>query len=473
MTKYSITELRFMLDKRLISAPELAKIILDRIAESDSKLNSYITVCEKEALADAERAQKMIDSGNARMLTGIPISVKDNICTKDIRTTCGSKMLSDFVPFYDAAAVERLKNEGCVIPGKTNMDEFAMGSSSQTSYFGGVKNPLDPTRSPGGSSGGAAAAVAAGLCIAALGTDTGGSVRQPAAFCGAVGLCPTYGTVSRYGLIAFASSLDRIGIIASWARDCAFMLDAISGRDERDATSSDTNGGYAAKCGSSMRGIRIGLPKEFLDASDTEVSRAVIRAANFYRGCGCEIVECPLPSLKYAVSAYYLISSAEAAANLARFDGMKYGHRSDKGNDHAENTAKSRAEGFGREVKRRIMLGNYALSAGYYDEYYMNALRVRNKIKEEYAKIFESCDVILAPTAPTAAPVLGEIENDPVKMYASDICTVPSSIAGLPSISAVCGYDRDGMPIGMSLTGRAFDEATIIALCEKTEGVLS
>lgn len=466
----TLLELRRKLDSREIGAVELAEEYIKKIKERDSAVNSYITVCEEGALSDAAAAQKVIDEGNSKPLTGIPISVKDNICTEGVRTTCASRMLENFVPVYNATAVQRLRAQNYVMLGKTNMDEFAMGGSSQTSYFGGPKNPYDITRVTGGSSGGAAASVAAGLCAAALGSDTGGSVRQPSAFCGVTGLKPTYGAVSRWGLIAFASSLDQIGVIAKSAADTGYVLNAVCGYDINDATSSKkAHGDYTELVGSDISKLKIGVPKEFLDGASAEVRESVLKAADFYKSLGCEIIECSLPSLEYAVSAYYLISSAEAASNLSRFDGIKYGHRAGLGEDFNALIKKSRREGFGSEVKRRIMLGNYALCSGYYDAYYNNARRIRTEIRKEYADIFEKCDVILTPTAPTAAYEIGKQENDPVKMYLADICTVTVNIAGLPAISTTCGYDKNGMPIGMSLTGKAFDEKTIIAVCARFE----
>lgn len=467
----NLQELRNALDEKSISAVELTQEYLKKIENVDSKINSYITVCQESAIEDAKRAQAAIDAGQAGAFTGIPLSVKDNICTKGVKTTCASKMLADFVPVYDATTVEKLKNDNFVMLGKTNMDEFAMGGSSQTSYFGGVKNPYDINRVTGGSSGGAAASVAAGLCAAALGSDTGGSVRQPASFCGVTGLKPTYGAVSRWGLIAFASSLDQIGVIANSAFDTGYVLNGIYGHDANDATSSkNAEGGYTSLVGSDISKLKIALPKEFFgEGIADDVKRAVLSAAEYYKSLGCELVECSLPSLEYAVSAYYLISSAEAASNLSRFDGIKYGYRSGLGEDFNDLIKNSRREGFGDEVKRRIMLGNYALCSGYYDAYYKNATRIRTQLRREYADIFEKCDVILTPTAPTTAYKIGQQENDPVKMYLADICTVTVNIAGLPAISTTCGYDRDHMPIGMSLIGKAFDEKTIIAVCDRFE----
>lgn len=467
----NLSDLRKKLDSKEIGAVELTKQYLEKIKSYDKNINSYITICEENAIKAAENAQAVIDAGNSHQLTGIPISVKDNICTSGTRTTCASHMLEDFVPTYDATVIEKLKSQGFVMLGKTNMDEFAMGGSSQTSYFGGVKNPYDTTRVTGGSSGGAAASVASDLCAAALGSDTGGSIRQPAAFCGVTGLKPTYGRVSRWGLIAFASSLDQIGPIAKSAYDTGYILSAICGQDKNDATSGSAPAeDFTALCGTDINGLKIGLPKEFFsDGIDDTVKSAVLKAADIYRQMGCELVECSLPSLEYAVSAYYLISSAEAASNLSRFDGIKYGYRSGLGESFNELIKNSRREGFGNEVKRRILLGNYALSSGYYDAYYKNALRIRAQLRTEYAKIFEACDVILTPTAPTTAYKIGFQENDPVKMYLADICTVAVNIAGLPGISTTCGYDSENMPIGMSIIGKSYDEKTIIAVADSFE----
>ncbi len=471
----AIKELHEKLLKGELTAIELTKSYLDKIEKYDSDINSYITVCPDLAVLQAEEAQKKLSKGEGGMLCGIPLSVKDNICTKGVKTTCASRILEDFVPVYNATVMEKLNTMGAVMLGKTNMDEFAMGGSSQTSYFGGVRNPFDSNRVAGGSSGGAAASVAAGFCVAALGTDTGGSVRQPAAFCGVTGLKPTYGAVSRYGLIAFASSFDQIGVCGDSAEDTALVLDVISGKDPSDGTSSDkAKGDYTALIGTSLKGKKMGIPKEFFgEGISDEVKSAVMQAAEFYKDAGCELVEVSMPSLKYAVSAYYLISSAEAASNLSRFDGIKYGYRAEAANSYGELIKKTRSEGFGEEVKRRILLGNYALCSGYYDAYYNNASRIRNKIIEEYADIFAACDVMLTPTAPTCAYKIGQQENDPVKMYLADICTVTANIAGLPVISTPCGYGADGMPIGMSLVGKAFDETQIIAFCDAYERVFT
>lgn len=471
VTSLKIRDMRKMLDGKEISAAELADAYLDRIEKIDGKLESYITVTPEKAHSDAEKAQKVIDGGSAGMLCGIPLAIKDNICTEDVLTTCASKMLENFIPPYNATVMEKLEAENTVMLGKTSMDEFAMGGSTQTSAFKKTKNPYDLTKVPGGSSGGSAAAVGAGLCAAALGSDTGGSIRQPSSFCGVTGLKPTYGRVSRYGLIAFASSLDQIGPIANDAHDCGFILNAIAGYDPHDGTvSKKETEDYTSKIGMDMKGIKIALPKEFYaEGIDEDVKNAVLKAADDYKDMGAQLVECSMPSLKYAVAAYYLISSAEASSNLSRFDGIKYGHRSEVGENFSELISNSRSEGFGDEVKRRILLGNYALCSGYYDAYYLKAMALKQKIREEYAHIFESCDIILTPTAPTAAYGTNENISDPAKMYQADICTVTVNIASLPAISTPCGYTAKGMPIGMSLVGRMWDEALIIGAADAYE----
>ena len=450
---------------------ELTKEYIDRIKKYDSEIESYITVTEEKAYADAEKAQKLIDSGKASMLCGIPMAIKDNICTDGIRTTCSSKMLENFIPPYNATVIEKLESENIVMLGKVSMDEFAMGGSTQTSAFAKTKNPYDKSRVPGGSSGGSAAAVSASFCAAALGSDTGGSIRQPAAFCGVTGLKPTYGRVSRYGLVAFASSLDQIGPIAKNAEDCGTILNAIAGYDPHDGTVSkcDTMD-YTSKIGQSIKGMKIAVPKEFYaEGIDSEVKEAVLKAAEVYKSMGAELVECSMPSLKYAVAAYYLIASAEASSNLSRYDCIKYGHRSKVGDTFQELICNSRSEGFGSEVKRRILLGNYALSSGYYDAYYGKAMALKQRISAEYAHIFETCDVILTPTTPSVAYGVHENISDPVKMYQADICTVTVNIAGLPAISTPCGYNAQGMPIGMSIIGKRFDEQTVIQLADAYE----
>ena len=470
LKKQTLGSLREMLDTKQISAAELCKEYSDSIKAKVSDVLGYITVTDDEALKNAEKAQEIIDKGEAKALTGIPLAIKDNICTDGIRTTCASKMLENFVPPYDANVIEKLKAENYVLLGKTSMDEFAMGGSTQTSAFAKTRNPFDLSRVPGGSSGGSAAVVSAGLAPAALGSDTGGSIRQPASFCGVTGLKPTYGRVSRYGLVAFASSLDQIGPIANSAVDCGTILNVICGKDSRDATSANKPAeDFNAKVGKDIKGMKIALPKEFFaDSTDDEVKNAVLAAAKKYEEMGATLVDCSMKSLKYAVSAYYLVASAEAASNLSRFDGIKYGLRGE-GRTFDEMIRDSRTRGFGDEVKRRILLGNYALSSGYYDAYYLKALALKQQIIKEYNEIFENADVILTPTAPTVAYKIGEQETDPVKMYLADICTVTVNIASLPAISVPCGYNADGMPIGMSLVGRKWDEATLIQTADAFE----
>lgn len=471
ITSLTIRDIRKMLDSKEISSVEITKEYLNRIKSIDDKLQSYITVTEDKALAQAEQAQKVIDSGNAKDLTGIPLAIKDNICTMGVKTTCSSKMLENFVPPYNATVMNKLDEQNIVMLGKASMDEFAMGGSTQTSAFAKTKNPYDLNRVPGGSSGGSASCTSASLCAGALGSDTGGSIRQPASFCGVTGLKPTYGRVSRFGLVAFASSLDQIGPICKDAHDCGIILNNISGWDSLDGTSAKRSvEDYTAKIGNSINGLKIALPKEFYaDGIDEDVREAVLKASEVYKSMGAELIECSMPSLKYAVPAYYLISSAEASSNLSRYDGIKYGHRSEIGENFNELIANSRSEGFGDEVKRRILLGNYALSSGYYDAYYGKALALKQKISQEYATIFEKCDVILTPTAPSVAYRVDQNVSDPVKMYQADICTVTVNIASLPAISTPCGYNADGMPIGMSIIGKKFDEASIIQVADAYE----
>ena len=428
---------REALDAKKISAKELAQEYIANIKARDGKIKSYITVTEEGALAQADAAQKLIDAGEAKALTGIPMAIKDNICTEGVRTTCASKILEDFVPQYNATVMERLNAQGIVMLGKASMDEFAMGGSTQTSAFAKTRNPYNTDCVPGGSSGGSAAAVAAELCTASLGSDTGGSIRQPAAFCGVTGIKPTYSRVSRFGLVAFASSFDQIGPIAHSAYDCAKILDCICGFDPHDGTSSrESVPDFAAKIGKPLTGMKLALPKEFFgEGIDDEIRKSVLAAAETYKSLGAELVDCSMPSLKYAVPAYYLISSAEAASNLSRYDGIKYGHRTAEADSYEELIKKSRSEGFGDEVKRRILLGNYALSSGYYDAYYGKAMALRQVICAEYDGIFEKCDAIITPTTPAVAYRPEEQVSDPVKMYQADICTVTVNIAGLPAIS--------------------------------------
>ena len=459
----TIHEYAELLKQRKLSSVELTKQYLARIEKADAQIGSYITVCPDEALAAAGKADKRIARGEATLLTGIPVGIKDNICTEGITTTCASKMLYNFVPPYDATVTKRLKNEGAVILGKLNMDEFAMGSSTESSYFKKTKNPYDLTRVPGGSSGGSAASVSADLAPYALGSDTGGSIRQPAAFCGNVGLKPTYGLVSRFGLIAFASSLDQIGSFTKDVTDCAIVLNAIAGYDKMDSTSVDADKtDYTKALGLPLKGMKIGVPKQYLESGiQTEIKEAVENAIKVYEMLGAECEECSLPLSKFALPAYYLISSAEASSNLARFDGIKYGYRAEEYHGLTDLYEITRSEGFGEEVKRRIMLGTYALSSGYYDAYYKKAQQVRGLIKRDFAACFEKYDVLLTPTTPTTAYKFGE-KSDPVAMYMGDICTVAVNIAGLPAISIPAGLDKKGMPIGIQLIANSFDERKLL-----------
>ena len=459
----TIHEYAELLKQKKLSSVELTKQYLARIEKADAQIGSYITVCPDEALAAAGKADERIARGEATLLTGIPVGIKDNICTEGITTTCASKMLYNFVPPYDATVTKRLKNEGAVILGKLNMDEFAMGSSTESSYFKKTKNPYDLTRVPGGSSGGSAASVSADLVPYALGSDTGGSIRQPAAFCGNVGLKPTYGLVSRFGLIAFASSLDQIGSFTKDVTDCAIVLNAIAGYDKMDSTSVDADKtDYTKALGLPLKGMKVGVPKQYLESGiQKEIREAVENAIKVYEMLGAECEECSLPLSKFALPAYYLISSAEASSNLARFDGIKYGYRAEEYHGLTDLYEITRSEGFGEEVKRRIMLGTYALSSGYYDAYYKKAQQVRGLIKRDFAACFEKYDVLLTPTTPTTAYKFGE-KSDPVAMYMGDICTVAVNIAGLPAISIPAGLDKKGMPIGIQLIANSLDERKLL-----------
>lgn len=459
----SVEKASKMLKDKEISSVELTNALLDRIDEKDKSIEGYITVAKESALNSAMLADESIKNGEISPLTGVCASVKDNICTDKILTTCASKMLYNFVPPYDATVVKNLKAQNSVIIGKTNMDEFAMGSSTETSYFKTTKNPHDLAKVPGGSSGGSAAVVAADEAIFALGSDTGGSIRQPSAFCGVVGLKPTYGLVSRFGLVAFASSLDQIGPITKTVADSAIVLNAIAGYDKMDSTSADEKADdYTKSLGESVKGLKIGIPKEYIgDGIQKEVKDAIMNAAKVYESMGAEIFEFSLPMTKYALPAYYIMSSAEASSNLARFDGVKYGYRAENYTDLTDMYLKTRSEGFGSEVKRRIMLGTYALSAGYYDAYYKKAQQARTLIRNSFAEAFDKFDVILTPTAPTTAFEIGKNITDPITMYLNDICTVSVNIAGLPAISIPCGYDETNMPIGLQLIAKPFAENTL------------
>ena len=461
----TISDIRKELDTKSISSVELTKEYLKRI--KDSSLGAYNTINEEGALNSAKLADEKIANGDIKALTGIPLAIKDNICTKGLKTTCSSKMLGYYIPPYNATVMDKLCNEGIVVLGKTSMDEFAMGGSSQTSFFEKPKNPFNPDCVPGGSSGGSATAVSAGLCAAALGSDTGGSIRQPAAFCGITGMKPTYGTVSRFGLVAFGSSLDQIGPMANSAKDCATILNVIAGQDVHDRTTRAISIDFASLLGKSIKGLKIGIPKEFFgDGIDEEIKTAVMNVAKFYEENGAELIEVSMPTLKYAVSAYYLLACAEASSNLSRYDGVKYGYRTESPQSYDELIKKSRSEGFGTEVKRRILLGTYALSSGYYDAYYKKALAVRQKCRLEHDEIFKVCDVMITPTTPTVAYKCGENIDDPVKMYLADICTVTANIAGIPAISVPCGCNKNGMPIGFSLSAKRFDDAKLIQFAD-------
>ncbi|MBR4888170.1 MAG: Asp-tRNA(Asn)/Glu-tRNA(Gln) amidotransferase subunit GatA [Clostridia bacterium] len=459
-----IVKLHRLLNEKKLSSRELTRLYLDAIERDNGKLNAYITLCPEQALAAADAADARFARGEALgALDGIPFSLKDNISTRGVRTTCASRMLRNYTPVYNATVWEQLQAMGCVLLGKTNMDEFAMGSSGETSFFGGTKNPFDRSRVAGGSSSGAAAAVAAGLSPFALGSDTGGSIRQPAAFCGVVGLKPTYGAVSRYGLIAHASSLDQIGPLTATVEDAALVFDAISSADPRDATCRGKKAPVFSSLGKGVRGLRVGLPKEYLACAGGEVRTAIENAAGLFRSLGAEVTECSLPTLEEALPVYYILACAEASSNLGRYDGLRYGHTTAEtcASLH-EAMCKNRSEGFGDEVKRRILLGTYVLSAGYADAYYKKAQALRQKILAEYTAAFEKYDVLLAPTVPTAAFAAGAAPKDPVEIYRTDICTVPVNIAGLPGISLPCGVTAGGLPIGLQLIAAPFKEAKLL-----------
>jgi aspartyl-tRNA(Asn)/glutamyl-tRNA(Gln) amidotransferase subunit A len=461
----SLKEIAAALAERRLSSVELTEHYLERIARLNPAFNAFITVDAEKSLAAARAADARRAAGKAGPLTGIPIAQKDIFCARGWRTTCGSKMLENFVAPYDATVIEKLEGEaGMVSLGKVNMDEFAMGSSNETSYFGAVKNPWDPTRVPGGSSGGSAAAVAAGLAPAATGTDTGGSIRQPAALCGLTGLKPTYGVVSRYGMIAFASSLDQAGPIARSAEDCALLLSAMAGFDARDSTSLERPAeDYGRALEAPLKGLRIGLPAEFFgDGCDPKVMAAVQAAIDTYEKLGARRVDVRLPNAHLAVPAYYVIAPAEASSNLSRYDGVRYGYRAPEYGDLDDMYRKTRAQGFGAEVKRRILIGTYVLSHGYYDAYYLQAQRIRRLIAQDFAAAFQSCDVLLGPTSPGTAFTLGEKAADPVQMYLSDIYTIAVNLAGLPGMSLPCGFDDKNLPIGLQLIGNYFDEARLL-----------
>lgn len=463
--EYTVHELMDKLEKKEITISELTKAYVDRINEKEKDVEAFVTTLTDEAISKSQEIEEMVKNGeiNSRF-AGIPIGIKDNMCTKGVKTTCSSKMLENFIAPYDATVIEKLNNEGIISLGKLNMDEFAMGASTEYSAFKKTKNPWNLNTVPGGSSGGSAAAVAANLVPWALGSDTGGSIRQPSAFCGVVGLKPTYGLVSRYGLVAFASSLDQIGPITKDVQDAALLLNLIAGYDEKDTTSINNEKVDYTKClKNDVKGLKIGVPKEFFgEGINAEVKAKLQEAIEKYKELGAIVEECSLDIAEYALATYYIIACAEASSNLGRFDGIRYGYRTKNFENLKDIYINSRSEGFGQEVKRRIILGTYVLSSGYYDAYYKKALEVRTLVKQEFDKKFEKYDVLLTPTSPTVAFEIGTRSNNPLEMYLADICTVSVNIAGLPGISIPCGVDSKGMPIGMQLIGDKFKEETIL-----------
>ena len=466
ITELTVHELKEKLDKKELTASDITKAYVDRINERENDVDAFVTVLTDDAIKKAEEIDEKIANGEKLgEYAGIPIGIKDNMCTKGVKTTCSSRMLENFVSPYDGTVVDKVINkENMINLGKLNMDEFAMGSSTENSYFKKTKNPWDLSKVPGGSSGGSAAAVAADLVPWALGSDTGGSIRQPASLCGVVGLKPTYGLVSRYGLVAFASSLDQIGPITKDVEDSAILLSLIAGHDEKDTTSYNIElKDYTKALKNDVKGLKIGVPKEFFgEGINEEVKASLYEAIEKYKELGAVVEETSLDIAKYALATYYIIACAEASSNLGRFDGIRYGYRSKNYETLKELFVNSRSEGFGSEVKRRIILGTYVLSSGYYDAYYKKAQKVRTLVKNEFAKAFEKYDVLLTPTSPVTAFKIGEKTNNPLEMYLSDICTVSVNIAGIPAISFPCGVDSDGMPIGMQLIGKHFDEETIL-----------
>ena len=474
ITQLGIADIHALLKNKEVKAVEVAESFLNEIKEKQD-INAYITITEEVAIEQAKEADKLIEKGDFNILTGIPLGIKDLICTKGIRTTCGSKMLENYVPQYNATVYEKLLKKNAVTLGKNNMDEFAMGSSNETSYFGVVRNPHNLERVPGGSSGGSAAAVASNQCAASLGSDTGGSIRQPASFCGVVGLKPTYGRVSRYGLVAFASSLDQIGPITKNVKDCAILLEVISGYDRRDSTSVDieiTDFLETLKK-NSLKGLKVGIPKEyFIEGINSDVRSRIDNVLAKMEREGANILDISLPHTDYAVAVYYIIAPAEASSNLARYDGVKYGYRANNFEDLMDMYKKTRFEGFGDEVKRRIMLGTYSLSSGYYDAYYLKAAKVRNLIKEDFVKAFKQVDVIACPVAPTTAFKIGEKVDDPLSMYLNDIFTIPVNLAGTCAISIPVGKDSDNLPVGMQLIGNFFEEAKLLNIAYNVENII-
>jgi aspartyl-tRNA(Asn)/glutamyl-tRNA(Gln) amidotransferase subunit A len=467
----TIHELHDLLDTREVSARDVTEAFYRRIEALDDRVHAYLTLTRERALEQAEQADQRLQMGERGPLLGVPLAIKDVICTEGVRTTCGSKMLHNFVPPYDATVVERLKTAGAIMLGKANMDEFAMGSSTEHSAYGITRNPWDLNAIPGGSSGGSAAAVAADECAAALGTDTGGSIRQPAACCGIVGLKPTYGRVSRYGMVAFASSLDQIGPMTKDVRDAAMLLNVIGGHDPRDSTSAEVAmPDFTRALSSSVNGVRIGIPRQyFIEGIDPEVERAVRTAVKVLEGLGATVEEVSLPHTEYGVAAYYILAPSEASSNLARYDGVKFGYRTPHWSNLRDMYMRTRDEGFGAEVKRRIMLGTYALSAGYYEAYYKKAQQVRTLIRRDFEQVFQQVDVLVAPTAPTPAFKIGEKIDDPLQMYLSDVFTITINLAGVPALSLPCGFSSAGLPIGLQMIGKPFDEETILRVAHAFE----
>ena len=471
LASLSISAIREGLQSKQFSCVEVTTAALDK-AEKLKTLNCFIELSRASALEEASRIDALIRAGKQGPLLGVPVGIKDVICTKGVRTTAGSKILSNFIPPYDATVVRKLKTAGTVSIGKLNMDEFAMGSSNENSAYGPVKNPWNPEFVPGGSSGGSAAAVAAGICPITLGTDTGGSIRQPAAFCGIVGLKPTYGRVSRYGVIAYASSLDQVGGFAGNVRDCALVTQAICGQDPNDATSvNQPVPDFEKSIGQSVKGLRVGIPREyFVSGLESETESALQKAISTLEGLGAIPVEISLPHTELAVSVYYILAPAEASSNLARYDGIRYGHRASGDLDLKTLYSRSRSEGFGKEVQRRILVGTYVLSSGYYDAYYLKAQKVRSLIVQDFQNAFkDKCDVILAPTTPDVAFKIGDRVSDPLKMYLNDIFTIPVNLAGLPGISLPCGFTSGGLPIGLQLIGKPWDESTLFQVASAYE----
>ena len=454
-----------LIKKKEVKCQEVVESVLERIKQVEDKVKSYITITEEQALENAKKIDEKIAKGEqVGSLYGLPIALKDNLCTDGIKTTCASKILYNFVPPYDATVVKKLKENNMTLLGKLNMDEFAMGSSTENSAFHTTRNPWDLERVPGGSSGGSAAAVAADEAFFTLGSDTGGSIRQPASLCGVVGMKPTYGRVSRFGLVAFASSLDQIGPLTKDVEDCALAMNIICGHDPYDATSAPIEvPDFTKALVNDVKGLKIGVPREYMEKGvNDEVKKAVEKALELLKSLGADYEEFSIPIVEYALPTYYIIASSEASSNLARYDGIKYGYRTQNYEDLIDLYKKTRSEGFGSEVKRRIMLGTYALSAGYYDAYYKKGLQVRTLIKRAFDQAFQKYDVIVTPTSPTTAFKIGEKVANPLEMYMSDICTVPVNIAGLPAISIPCGFDSNGLPIGLQIIGKAFDEQTIL-----------